>query len=150
MAILTEIFRLLNLYLIKLSKTLSFSCLYLIFNRLRADVSTLLLFKSICLFICFTSWPSFSCTVNCPTRRPSYTTVTYNEKDLSQFHVGSLVVGSVSVSHYEPMLVDSVDFIVMFLTPWFPTIFSPPLPGFLEFYLMLNYGSQHLLPPVAG
>ena len=36
---------------------------------------------------------------------------------LGQTHVGSLIVGSVSVTLYEPKLVDSVGFLMMSLTP---------------------------------
>ena len=46
---------------------------------------------------------------------------------LGQSHIGSLVVGSVSVSPYEPRLVDSVGFLVVSLTPLAPTILPPSL-----------------------
>lgn len=38
-------------------------------------------------------------------------------KSLGQFHWGSLPVGPMSVSYYEPMLVGSVSSFVMTLTP---------------------------------
>ena len=42
-----------------------------------------------------------------PTKRQNYITVTYMPQALDQFHAGSLVVSSVSVSSYMLSLVDS-------------------------------------------
>jgi hypothetical protein len=47
---------------------------------------------------------------------------------LGQSNVGSMVGGSVSASLYEPRLVDSVGFLMVFLTSLSPTILPPPLP----------------------
>ena len=38
-------------------------------------------------------------------------------EDLGQTHTGTLIVGSTFVSPSEPWLVDSVDFLMVFLTP---------------------------------
>lgn len=46
---------------------------------------------------------------------------------LGQSHAGFLVVGSVSVRSYENRLVDSVDILVVSLTPLASTILPPPL-----------------------
>ena len=47
-----------------------------------------------------------------PTRKQSYTTNICAE-GLRQTHADSLVAGSVSVSHYEPRLVDSVGLLLL-------------------------------------
>ena len=46
---------------------------------------------------------------------------------LGQSHAGSLVGGSVSMSHYGLRLVDSVGFLMMSLTHMAPTILPPLL-----------------------
>ena len=59
-----------------------------------------------------------------------------------------LLVSSVSVSTYEPRLVDSVGFLVVSLTPQAPP--SPSFTGFPELHLMFGCVSLPLFPRVAG
>lgn len=66
--------------------------------------------------------------VRSSTIRPSYTAIKYMYAEgLDQSHAGFLV-GSVSVSPYEPRLVDFVDFLVLSLTPLTATILPSSLP----------------------
>lgn len=59
--------------------------------------------------------------VRSPTNRPSYRTITY----LQRTQADSLVVISVSMSLYEPRLVDSVGSLVVMETALVPTIHFP-------------------------
>lgn len=58
------------------------------------------------------------------------------------------MVDSVSVSFYEPSLVDSMSLLVVSLAPLVPTIF-PLFSRVPEIGLMFDYESLHLFPPVA-
>lgn len=60
--------------------------------------------------------------VRSPTQTTSYTTI-YSE-DLGQTYVSFVIIAFVSVSPYEPCLVDSVGFLVT-STPQAPTILPP-------------------------
>ena len=60
----------------------------------------------------------------------------------SQSNAGSLVFDSVSISHYEARLVDSVGSLVVFSTPLEPTILSSLTSAkFPELCLMFCLGS---------
>lgn len=76
-------------------------------------------------------------TVRSLTRGSSYTTVTYIE-DIGQSHAGSLDVSSVFLSPCRPSLVDSVGFLVVFLTLLGPTVVCSPL---LWGFVHMNKGS---------
>ena len=90
-------------------------------------------------------------TVRCPTSIPNYTTITCTE-GLGQTHVVSLVVSSVSVSLYEPRLVDSVcSTPVVSLTPVaLNNPSSSTSARFPELGLMFVFGSLHLLSSASG
>jgi hypothetical protein len=68
--------------------------------------------------------------------------------DPGQTHTGSLIADSVSVSLYEPWLVDSVDFLMVFLTPL--GSYNPSSPslfhGIPQALPNVCCGSLHLLP----
>ena len=66
-------------------------------------------------------------TIRSPTRRQLHK-CNICAQGLGESCAGSLVVGSVSVSPYEPKLVDFVGFLVLSLSPLAPTIL-PPLVG---------------------
>ena len=66
-------------------------------------------------------------TVRSPTRTLSYTTITYAE-DLGKICTDFLIANSISVSLYEPWLIDYVGCVlVVSLTPLAPTILPPSL-----------------------
>ena len=65
-------------------------------------------------------------------------------------HAGSLVVNSVFENSQEPMLVDSVGFLVLSLTPLAPKVLFPFSGGFPEISLMFDWESLHLFPPVVS
>lgn len=85
-----------------------------------------------------------------PTTRPSYTTINMNADVLGQTHAGFLIVSSCSVSPNEPRLINSVDFLMMFLAHLAPTILPSPFTGLLEPHLVIGCGSLRLFVSAAA
>lgn len=63
-------------------------------------------------------------------------------EDTSQTHTGPLIVSSVSVSPWDPCLVDSVDCVI--LVP-FSDSYNPSSPSSARLPKFRGYGSLHLL-----
>lgn len=84
------------------------------------------------------------------TRRQRLHNCNIYSEGLAQSHAGSLIFGSVAMSPYEPRLVGSVGFLVMFFILLFLQSLSPSFQGILKLCLMIDYRSLHLFPSVAG
>lgn len=68
---------------------------------------------------------------------------------MGQFHAGSLVLGSVSLSSYKPRLVDSVYFFSLFLTPLVPIFLPSSFPQDIPCLVLCLTVALHLFLPVA-